>query len=53
MRTIIYVDGFNLAVLVTNDTDLVEPIRIVRQELTLQVGVLNPHAKCNPLVLSS
>lgn len=36
---------YELAVLVTNDTDLVEPIRIVRQELNLEVGILNPHAK--------
>lgn len=40
-------DGFRndyeLAVLVTNDSDLVEPVRIVRQELGLPVGILNPH----------
>jgi len=34
---------FDLAVLVTNDSDLTEPIRIVRRELNLQVGILNPH----------
>jgi uncharacterized LabA/DUF88 family protein len=41
------VDGFKgryeLAVVVSNDTDLVEPIRLVRQELGLPVGILNPH----------
>lgn len=36
---------FELAVLVTNDSDLVEPVKIVRQELGLPVGILNPHRK--------
>ncbi len=31
------------AVIVTNDSDLIEPIRIVRDELGLAVGILNPH----------
>lgn len=39
-------DGFNgryeTAVLITNDSDLAEPIRIVRNELGLPVGLLNP-----------
>lgn len=34
---------YQVAVLVTNDSDLVEPIKIVRNELKLAVGVLNPH----------
>jgi uncharacterized LabA/DUF88 family protein len=34
---------FDVAVLVTNDSDLAEPVRIVRQELSLPVGILNPH----------
>jgi uncharacterized LabA/DUF88 family protein len=34
---------FDTAVLITNDSDLLEPIRIVRQELGLPVGILNPH----------
>jgi len=34
---------FEVAVLVTNDSDLLEPVRIVRQELNLPVGILNPH----------
>ena len=34
---------FDTAVLITNDSDLLEPVRIVRQELSLPVGVLNPH----------
>lgn len=33
--------------LVTNDSDLLEPVRIVRQELRLVVGILNPHRKAS------
>lgn len=40
-------DGFRgayeQAVVISNDSDLVEPIRIVRTELNLPVGVLSPH----------
>ena len=36
---------------VTNDSDLLEPIRIVRQELNLPVGILNPHAQTPSKVL--
>lgn len=40
-------DGFNgmyeTAVLITNDSDLETPVRLVRQELKLHVGILNPH----------
>ncbi len=40
-------DGFHkryeVAVLVSNDSDLVEPVRVVRQEMGLPVGILNPH----------
>ena len=35
--------AFEVAVLITNDSDLSEPVRIVRQELNLPVGILNPH----------
>ena len=38
-----YQQAFQVAVLITNDSDLAEPVRIVRQELNLPVGVLNPH----------
>jgi uncharacterized LabA/DUF88 family protein len=34
---------FEVAVLITNDSDLLEPVRIVRQDLKLAVGILNPH----------
>jgi uncharacterized LabA/DUF88 family protein len=34
--------SYEVAILVSNDSDLVEPVRIVRNELNLPVGVLNP-----------
>lgn len=33
---------FEVGVLITNDSDLAEPVRIVSQELKLKVGVLSP-----------
>jgi len=38
---------FAAAVLITNDSDLQEPVRIVRQELGLPVGILNPHKRAS------
>lgn len=38
-----HLDKFSLAVIVSNDSDLCEPLRIVRQELGKSVGVFNPH----------
>lgn len=40
-----YKGRYRVAVLVTNDSDLVTPIKIVRRELKLPVGILNPHRK--------
>lgn len=41
------VDGFraryDLAVVISNDSDLKEPVRFVREELDAPVGILNPH----------
>jgi uncharacterized LabA/DUF88 family protein len=37
--------SFQVAVIISNDSDLVEPIKIVRQELNLPVGILNPIPK--------
>ena len=37
--------SFDLAAVLTNDTDLVEPIRIVTQELGLPVTLLTPIGK--------
>ena len=34
---------FDVAVVVSNDSDLLEPIRIVRATLGKKVGILNPH----------
>jgi uncharacterized LabA/DUF88 family protein len=40
-------DGFqnlyDIAVIITNDSDLLAPIRVVRQSLGKKVGILNPH----------
>jgi uncharacterized LabA/DUF88 family protein len=36
---------FDVAVVISNDSDLLEPIRIVRRELGKRVGILNPHPK--------
>jgi hypothetical protein len=40
-----YKGAFDLAAVLTNDTDLVEPIRIVTQEIGLPVTLLTPVAK--------
>jgi hypothetical protein len=34
---------FDVAVVISNDSDLLEPMKIVRQELHKQVGILNSH----------
>jgi hypothetical protein len=36
---------FEVAVVVSNDSDLLEPIKIVREQLRKKVGILNPHKK--------
>ena len=36
---------YQVAILVSNDSDLVEPVKIVRNDLKLPVGVLNPFVK--------
>lgn len=47
LATHLVADGFRrryeCAVLVTNDSDLLEPVRVVREELLCPVGILNPH----------
>ena len=46
LASYLLLDGFNkdyeVAVVITNDSDLAEPIRLVRQELKLRVLVLHP-----------
>ena len=36
---------FEIAVVVSNDSDLLEPIKIVRDQLGKKVGILNPHKR--------
>lgn len=40
-----FTNQFDVAILVTNDSDLLGPIQVVRSELHKVVGILNPHAK--------
>ena len=47
-----YRRNFETAVLITNDSDLQEPIRIVREELGFEVGILNPHRQTPSRVLT-
>ena len=42
---------FDVAVVVSNDSDLLEPIKIVRQVLKKKVGILNPHPKASRALL--
>ncbi|MGH8934302.1 MAG: NYN domain-containing protein [Egibacteraceae bacterium] len=47
LATYLLRDGFkgeyDVAVVVSNDSDLTEPIRVVKDELGLAVGIVNPH----------
>ncbi len=38
-------DDYELGVIISNDSDLVEPIRIVSDEFDKPVGLLNPHKR--------
>jgi len=38
-----FMKQFEVAALVSNDSDLMEPVRMVSRELGLPVGILNPH----------
>jgi len=42
---------FDIAVVVSNDSDLLAPIKIVRQELHKQVGILNPQKNPSRAIL--
>jgi len=46
-----YKGRYEAAALITNDSDLCEPIRIVRQELGLDVGLLSPYARPSKALL--
>lgn len=47
LATYLLVDGYesdyDIAIVISNDSDLVEPVRIVTERLHLRVGILNPH----------
>lgn len=47
IATELLLDGFRkdyeMAVIISNDSDLLGPINVVRKELGLKVGILNPH----------
>jgi uncharacterized LabA/DUF88 family protein len=43
--------AFDIAVVVSNDSDLLEPIKIVRQQLGKKVGVLNPQKNPSRAIL--
>lgn len=47
LATYLLRDGFrelyDTAVVISNDSDLAEPIRVVKDELCLAVGIVNPH----------
>lgn len=49
LATHLLYDGFRgdyeVAVVVSNDSDLLEPIRVVKRELGLTVGILNPQKR--------
>ena len=49
LATALLVDGFShdfeAAVVVSNDSDLLEPVRFVREQLGAPVGILNPHPR--------
>lgn len=57
LATYLLWDGFRsdyeLAVVISNDSDLVEPIRVVRNDLGLPVGVVNPQRDTKSAVLQS
>jgi hypothetical protein len=40
-----YANDFEMAVIISNDSDLVMPIEVVRRELKKPVGVLNPNER--------
>ena len=45
-----WVDLVEVAVLITGDSDLVSPLRVVQEEIGKRVGVINPQSRpCKPL----
>ncbi len=41
-------DAYDIAALVSNDTDLVEPLRVIREELGKRVALLSPSRHPSP-----
>ena len=52
LATFLLIDGFDrdcdVAVVVSNDSDLLLPMRLARERLGLEVGVINPHRNARP-----
>ncbi len=55
LATLLLADGFRddyeVAIVITNDSDLAKPIQIVREELNKPVGVLSPHQQSPSVTL--
>ena len=53
LATYLLLDAFrkrcDTAVVISNDSDLAEPIRVVEDELGIRVGIVNPHPAAAPL----
>ncbi len=49
LATYLLLDGFKkdyqIAIVISNDSDLVEPIKLASNQLGLEVGVLHPHRR--------
>ncbi|HUZ14333.1 MAG TPA: NYN domain-containing protein [Caulobacteraceae bacterium] len=45
LATHLLMDAFGMAVIVSNDSDLKEPIKLVRERFGKGIGILNPQAK--------
>ena len=56
LATYLLVDGFKkeyqMAVVISNDADLAEAIKLVRSELDLRVGILHPYRDVHVVELS-
>jgi hypothetical protein len=48
-----YHGEYDVAVVVSNDSDLLAPIRIVRSELRKKVGILNPQTHPSRVLLAN
>lgn len=48
-----YEEAFDTAVVITNDSDLLEPIRLVTGRLRKRVGVVNPHEHPSMVLVQS